>query len=142
VSKRILIVEDFHAKTERGVKQELFAHFVLVTLNRLFANRADLELHSGAGSTSPSSGHSPRLRQTNFKNCIHVLDRGLEALLFLPQQIRNFVQSVFSTILGRHQRVRPNRSFLRRSFRPVTNWRPAKPKIKTQNEQKTATAPA
>jgi hypothetical protein len=30
----------FHSKTERGVKQEIFAHFVLVTLKRLFANRA------------------------------------------------------------------------------------------------------
>ncbi|MFB3126374.1 MAG: IS4 family transposase, partial [Candidatus Acidiferrales bacterium] len=36
VSKRLFTIEDFHAKTERGVKQELFAHFVLITMNRLF----------------------------------------------------------------------------------------------------------
>lgn len=52
VSKRIFIVEDFHAKTERGVKQELFAHFVLITMNRLFANRADSELNPPQPSTS------------------------------------------------------------------------------------------
>jgi len=145
VSKRIFIIEDFHAKTERGVKQEIFAHFVLVTLNRLFANRADLELNSGADSTSPSSGHtSPR--QTNFKNCIHVLDRGLEALLLLHDQIRGVVQWVFSTILRRHQRVRPSRSFLRRSMRPETKWHPStksrtsKEKRKAQNAQAAATA--
>lgn len=31
VSKRIFIIDDFHGQTERGVKQELFAHFVLIT---------------------------------------------------------------------------------------------------------------
>jgi hypothetical protein len=46
LSKRIFIIEDFHAKTERGVKQEIFAHFVLVTLNRLFANQAGEEKSS------------------------------------------------------------------------------------------------
>src|SRR5438477_651916 len=58
VSKRIFIIEDFHGKTERGVKQELFAHFVLITLNRLFANRADIELNPGPASTSQPPDHA------------------------------------------------------------------------------------
>ena len=45
VSKRIFIIEDFHAKSERGVKQEIFAHFVLITMNRIFANQADADLN-------------------------------------------------------------------------------------------------
>jgi hypothetical protein len=145
VSKRIFIVEDFHAKTERGVKQELFAHFVLVTLNRLFANQADLELNSGGDSTSPSSREPSPQRQTNFKNCIHVLDRALEALLLLHEQIRGVVQWVFETILARHQRVRPNRSFVRRSLRPETKWhpstryRPSKEKRKARKAQAATT---
>jgi hypothetical protein len=52
VSKQIFAVEDFHAKNERGVKQELFAHFVLITMNRLFANRADTEINSHQGTAS------------------------------------------------------------------------------------------
>jgi len=126
VSKRIFLIEDFHSKTERGVKQEIFAHFVLVTLNRLFANRADVELNGGPASTtstSPSPGPASPVRQINFKNCIHVLGRGLEELLVLHQRIRGVVQRIFTTILGRHQRVRPYRSFLRRSLRPETKWR-------------------
>jgi hypothetical protein len=125
VSKRIFVIEDFHSKTERGVKQEIFAHFVLVTLNRLFANRADKELNTGPGSTastSQSPGPASQI-QTNFKNCIHVLNRGLEELLFLHQRIHTVVQRIFKTILGRHQRVRPNRCFIRRSHRPETKWR-------------------
>jgi len=135
VSKRIFEIEDFHGKTERGVKQEIFAHFVLVTLNRLFANRANIELNTGLAST-PSTTQSPgpasAVRQTNFKNCIHVLDRALEELLLLHQRIRGVVQRIFTTILRRHQRVRPNRSFIRRSLRPETKWRSSNEKKHAQ----------
>ena len=140
VSKRIFVIEDFHSKTERGVKQEIFAHFVLVTLNRLFANRSDIELNAGpASTTSTSQSSSPAspVRQINFKNCIHVLNRGLEELLLLHQRIRGVVQRIFTTILGRHQRVRPNRSFIRRSMRPETKWRSSNEK---KHAQKVATA--
>jgi hypothetical protein len=141
VSKRIFVIEDFHSKTERGVKQEIFAHFVLVTLNRLFANRTDIELNAGSASTtstSQSPGLALPIRQANFKNCIHVLERGLEELLLLHQRIRGVVQRIFTTILGRHQRVRPNRSFIRRSLRPETKWRSSNEK----QSQKAAHAPA
>ena len=111
----------------------------------LAANRADIELNAGPASTL-STPHSPGLdsavHQTNFKNCIHVLDRGLEELLLLHQRIQGVVERIFTTILGRHQRVRPNRSFIRRSLRPETKWRPSKEKIKAQKAQKPAHAPA
>lgn len=135
VSKRIFVIEDFHSKTERGVKQEIFAHFVLVTLNRLFANRTDIELNAGSASTtstSPSSGPASPVRQTNFKNCIHVLEQGLEELLLLHQRIQGVVQRIFTTILGRHQRIRPNRSFIRRSLKPETKWRSSNEKKRSQ----------
>lgn len=142
VSKRIVEIEDFHGKTERGVKQEIFAHFVLITLTRLFANRADSELNTGfpsAASTSPASGVSCSVRQTNFKNCIHVLARGLEELLLLGQRIRGVVQGIFTAVCGRHQRVRPNRSYVRRSFRPESKWRSSNEK---KQAQKSAAATA
>jgi len=142
VSKRIFIIEDFHSKTERGVKQEIFAHFVLVTLNRLFSNQTDIELNPGSAPNSePSSPGSPG-RQTNFKNCIHVLDRGLEELLLLDEPLRAIIQRMVPTILGRHQRVRPLRSFLRRSMRPETKWHPSKEKQQAKKAQTAAPAPA
>ena len=141
VSKRIFIVEDFHARTERGVKQELFAHFVLVTMNRLFANRADTESNLGqtfpplaphaSGDRAPSTAVMSG-RKTNFKNCIHVLERSLEELLLLHQRIKGVVQRVFRAIVTRHQRVRPNRSYPRRSLRPETKWHPSKEKKRDQ----------
>jgi len=131
ISKRLFVVEDFHAKTERGVKQELFAHFVLITLNRLFTNRADLELNPDQRSSSAPEETAPQ-RKTNFKNAIHVLERGLEELLLLHEQMQGVVQRVFRTVLSRHQRVRPNRSYVRRSMRPHTKWTMTKEKRQAQ----------
>jgi hypothetical protein len=131
ISKRHFVIEDFHAKTERGVKQELFAHFVLITLNRLFTNRADLELNPRQPSASAPEKDAPKLK-TNFKNAIHVLERGLEELLLLHHRIKGVVRRVFLTVLARHQRVRPNRSYVRRSMRPHTKWALTKEKRQAQ----------
>ena len=35
------VIDHFHAKSERGVRQELYAAFTLITLTRLFVNRCD-----------------------------------------------------------------------------------------------------
>ena len=141
VSKRMFNIEDFHGKTERGVKQELFAHFVLITLNRLFANHADLALNAGpASSQSPAPGPPPR--RTNFKNCIHVLERGFEEILLLTHRITGVVQRLYGVILGRHQRVRPNRSFPRRSMRPETKWRSSNETKRNQKAPQPVSTPA
>lgn len=134
-SKQIIEVEDFHAKTERGVKQEVFAQFVLITMNRLFANRADIALNPddplGRSADCPGQGPSNPTKarlQTNFKNCIHVLSKSLEELLLLGRTMRSVVQKAFDTITGQYQRARPNRSYPRQSFRPDPRWRPSKKK--------------
>ena len=44
VSKLITGVEDFHSKSEKGVKQELFAHFVLITLQKIIESESHKEL--------------------------------------------------------------------------------------------------
>ena len=41
ISKCFIEVEDFHGKSERRVKQELYAHFVLVSLARIFECQAE-----------------------------------------------------------------------------------------------------
>jgi hypothetical protein len=133
VSKQIFNIEDFHAKTQRGVKQEIFAHFVLVTLNRLFANQSDIKLNSGNDSTSSIPSATSPDRQTNFKNCIHVLERGLEEILLIDLRSNCTLERLFQTIHSRHHRIRPNRSFIRRSMRPFPKWRPTKERKKTQN---------
>jgi len=145
VSKRIFDIEDFHARTERGVKQELFAHFVLITMNRLFANRADLELNSPLISTpqTPTDANSLATitRKTNFKNCVHVIQRNLEELLLLQHRLQAAVQRTFRAVVSHYQRMRPGRSFPRRSLRPDSKWRPHKEAIKASKPAPTL-APA
>ncbi len=144
VSKRVIDVEDFHAKSERGVKQELFAHFVLITMNRLFANQADRKLNSNG--TAPLTGKPDDLKptcskdtlkgtKTNFKNCIHIFTRNLEGLLLLHGQMNSAVNRAFDSIIAQHQKIRPGRSYTRKSMRSESKWR-------SSNRRKKATAVA
>ncbi len=47
VSKRLMPVGQFHTRTERGVRQELFAHFTVVALARSLGNRAEGAIGAG-----------------------------------------------------------------------------------------------
>jgi len=134
VSKRIFLIEDFHAKTERGVKQEIFAHFVLITMNRIFANQADVDLNlsntSGINKTVQKSPTQNSTIKTNFKNCIHVFSRNIEELLLLQIKIKESVERVYKFIIGRSQKGRPGRSYIRNSMKPRSKWQPSKEKKK------------
>lgn len=151
ISKGIFLVQDFHAQTERGVKQELFAHFVLITLNRLFSNHADQQLNPAGTASLPmpqdpsgkpdASGRAMRKIKTNFKNCVHVLTRHLEPLLILHAEIENALERAFRFIAGHYQRVRPDRSYPRKSMKPQSKWRPPNKKKNNQPPQE-VTVPA
>ncbi len=47
------VIERFHAKSVRGVRQELYAAFTLVTLARRFSSRRDGDLNAGGGEDLP-----------------------------------------------------------------------------------------
>jgi hypothetical protein len=133
VSKRVFIIEDFHAKTERGVKQEIFAHFALVTMSRIFANQADGDLNLTESSAhhadsalllrQSSSGPKSLFRfRTNFRNCIHIFTSSIEELLCLHVKMKAAIKRAFLFVRKRHQRERPGRSYQRKSMRPETKW--------------------
>jgi len=148
VSKRIFIIEDFHAKSERGVKQEIFAHFALITMNRIFANQADVDLNQPGNpidtfeqcfnTEQPSSNQQMSRVKTNFKNCIHVFTRSMEQLLLLHAKIKISVVNAFDFIRGRYQKDRPGRSYVRISMRPETKWRSRKKYKKVKHNLVTA----
>lgn len=132
-SKRTFIIEDFHARTERGVKQEIFAHFALITMNRIFANQADSDLNLSGGaanqnesdlllSASPSRQPLPRFK-INFKSCIQVFTRSIEELVLLNTQMKAAIERAFLFVIGRRQKERPGRSYQRKSMSPETKWR-------------------
>ena len=117
VSKQFLEVDQFHGRSERLVKQELFAHFNLIAMTRLLANR-DAALCEAA---RPRDGRA--VPQANFKHSLAALAQHLEGLLLrhsayvseTPERICEWVGT------GRRKR-RPNRSYPRRSLRPASKW--------------------
>lgn len=127
ISKGLIGIEDFHGQTERGVKQELFAHFILITLSRIFANQMNDVLMLSNKKTSGSNSKEPF--KTNLKNCLITVARNIEAL-FLQQAllIKTTITSIFKLISTCGQKERPNRSYPRVSHKPLQKWLPSKEK--------------
>lgn len=130
ISKVLIDVEDFHAHSERGVKQELFAHFVLITLNSIFTNHTEEDINK-------KDCHSPDDEQfstgpkfkVNVKNSLITIARNLECL-FIQQAklVTNTINKIIDSISFCKQKERPNRTYERKSMKPVKKWRSSKTK--------------
>jgi len=125
----LIDVEDFHGISERGVKQELFAHFVLITLSRIFANKVDNDINKKENSQSKGK------LKTNLKNSLITIARNLENL-FLQQEalVKKTINTIINTVATCYQRERPNRSYERVSKKPVRVWKPTTKKTYGSNE--------
>ncbi len=110
VSKRLMEVEDFHGQSEWGVKQELYACFTLIAMTRLFANHGEDPLNGRL----PNDGKS--LMQTNVKHGLPAVAANIESLLFQQASaLRETVARMVGEIVRCRQRLRPGRSYERRS---------------------------
>ena len=118
ISKQLLTVEEFHGQTERTVQQELFAHFSLITLARLFTNRSEESFRADPGKPA---------MQANFKSSLRTVARHLERL-FLEHaaMLGKTIERILAGIAACRQRQRPNRSFPRLSRKPASKWRSSK----------------
>lgn len=127
ISKVLIDVEDFHGQTERGVKQELFAHFVLITFSRIFTNHTDDVLMLNKKSDNANT------MKTNFKNCLITVARNLEVLFLQQTQlVKETVCAIVRLISTCRQSVRLNRSCSRASKKPVKKWMISKEKKNLQ----------
>ena len=119
VSKKLVGVDEFHAQTERGVKQELFAHFVLLTLNRILANHTEAGLNAGR----KPQADAPRFR-VNIKNALVTMARHLEELFLRQTRLTCDTLNTLIDALGFcRQKTRPGRTYPRVSMKPVGKWR-------------------
>lgn len=122
ISKQHIDVEDFHGQSERGVKQELFAHFVLITLTRIFSNHTEI----GFNANDTASDEKQKI-VANFKNSLITVARNLEALFLQQAQwVKKTVNRIVNAMSKCKQRRRPNRSYDRASKKPVNKWYPEK----------------
>jgi len=125
VSKRLIEVEDFHTKSERGVRQELYANFVLISLARLIASQAEWHQMGGREPRRVEARLFHRV-QANFKHVLTLLERHLMDLLV--RRPRAALQRLLAELLDRVIRLstkaRPGRHYARRSKRPFRRWMP------------------
>lgn len=138
ISKSVIEIEDFHSRSDRGVKQELYAHFVLITLSRIFANQAEGDLNEKLLMKSTDQTVVPFDIQikVNFKNCIAVLSRHLDELVVgATSNLKKLLTTMTSAVKSCTQKFRPDRSFERKSMKPIGKWQP-----QSKNKQGTLVA--
>ena len=135
ISKQFLEVQQFHGQSERLVKQELYAHFNLIAMGRLFTNRdAD-----GRRSAQPADGKP--LPQANFKHSLAALAQHLEGLLLRHSAyVSETLERICEWVGTGRRKPRRNRSYPRRSMQPAPKWsrRKAKPTATTAAPSTTA----
>lgn len=130
ISKQFINVEDFHSQTERGVKQELYAHLLLINIGRFFESDADNTLsRTKRDDTDEISTHwqaifnGGKKLKINFKNCLFVVNRHLYNLILAGcDLIKTWVPKAISSIASVYQKIRPNRHYPRISHKPRNKW--------------------
>ena len=115
-SKTIIAVDEFHGRTERGVRQELYAHFNLIAMTRLLSNRGDRLLEE----LREEGGES---QTTNFRNALAMMTANLEELVLArAAALAGAVVWMAEWILAVRSRLRPGRSYPRPSMKPHSKW--------------------
>ena len=128
VSKAFIDVEDFHSQILRTVRQELYAHLLLINIARIF----ELDSHtaipkqeqqeSKQTELSLSNNDSPPFK-INFKNCLAIVGYYLEDLILASKTtIENWLYKQMKSVAKLKQRIRPNRSYPRVSHKPRNSW--------------------
>lgn len=132
ISKQFLEVEDFHSQTERGVKQELYAHLLLINIARIFEYEAKNNLppptikkeavELGEGYWQGFYEDLQKIK-INFKNCLLVVGRYLNRLFLASKNaISLWLPKAIILITRVRQKIRPGRHYPRHSFKPAKKW--------------------
>jgi hypothetical protein len=131
ISKKIIEIEDFHSKTDRGIKQELYAHVLLINISRIFEstsldnskllpNENNAELVNGYWQGFYAGLEKIKL---NFKNCILVISRSIDKLIYFDSNlIASWISKMITSISRIRYKIRPGRTYPRRSRRPISKW--------------------
>jgi hypothetical protein len=148
ISKVITGVTDFHSRTERGIKQEIFAHFVLITMLKIIESQAHKQVEKKISDKKEPPKRLRRLAnsetkelsqknvsegvledkkevlQINQKTSFLLLGWVLEKLMYWEpgEFIRDTVDYLVESAEKIYRWRRPNRSYPRRSRRPPSRW--------------------
>ena len=112
ISKCLVDVEAFHSKTERGVRQEIYAHFVLINLAQFFEIAAKVRYDN----------HKDNMK-FNFKNCLNIIGKNIQAMIFKSRIFfAKMIKKIIKSIIKIKQKIRPMRKYRRISHKPFNKW--------------------
>ena len=125
ISKTFIDVEDFHSQTLRTVKQELYAHLLLINIARMFEldayNMIPSQQYVNQVDIAISADTQPF--KINFKNCLATVGHYIEDLFLTGKNsIETWLHKQMKSVAKLRQRIRPNRSYPRVSFKPRNSW--------------------
>jgi len=110
VSKVLFNIEELHSKMERGVKQEIYAQFVLINIARFFEMRVNFDKKSA-------------YTRLNFKGCISGLGRYINDIIFsVYKDVVDIADKIFKFISKMRYKTRPRRKYPRISYKPRKTW--------------------
>ncbi len=127
-SKHVIAVDEFHGRTERGVRQEPCAHFNLIAMERLFSSQGDSlldDMHEGdlpkrRTNFPPTTRSGGPCARCMISNALAMLAVNLEEMILAQTAaLADAVGRMADSILAVRARLRPGRSFPRRSRKPV-----------------------
>lgn len=130
ISKQFIDIEDFHSLTEAGVKQEVYAHLLLINMARIFESEAKNHLPiNGDENDSDISGYWQELYngikkiKINFKNCLLVVGQSLYKIFLISnKKPSKWMPKIIMSISRVRQKIRPKRHYPRVSKKPIRKW--------------------
>lgn len=136
ISKVLINIEEFHSTTDRGIKQELYAHALLINIARIIEAQASQQTPPpDKKNDNPNKNEEIKSSywqafcgqiqtlKISFKNCLLVMTRFIEKLLMAPDKENNWRTKMVKSICRVRQKIRPGRHFLRQSKSPGRKWR-------------------
>lgn len=112
ISKCLVDVEAFHSKSERGLKQEVYAHFVLINLARFFERVTKIKYKNNDQDV-----------KYNFKNCLNIIGREIQTIIYKSRMlITKTIVKITAHIAQVKQKIRPKRKYQRISHKPFNRW--------------------
>ena len=113
ISKEIFNIEALHAKIERGVRQEIYAQFVLTNIARFLEIKGNKERSLNI-----------KKEKINFKGCVAGLGKYITKLMFYTYKaVISIVQRMLCFISKMKYTIRTRRKFPRKSYKPHKRWR-------------------
>ena len=139
ISKQFIEVEDFHGKSERHVKKELYAHALLINIARIFEAEANKHLPPPPSPRDSNKDKNSGIKggywqglfegmqkiKINFKNCLLVVSRFIEKLVIslgFDEEKESCLSKILASISRVRQKIRPDRHYPRCSRKPASKW--------------------